>query len=552
MNVGAVVLRASAGLLLILGVLAPVSHADPGLPFQWSQSYITAADGTRLHADVLRPLGVSDDTRTPVILTVSPYRAHLAYLSNPRLEPGPSIEDLNVEMFLQAGYTYVVVDLRGFGGSSGCPDFGGPGERSDVSAAVEWAAGQPWSTGRVGMTGVSYEAWAGLMGLAAKPKGLAAVAAFEPVIDPYSYLYMQGVSWKFSGKPVTETGIRPADEVGLEHLLIASTPGRWDDSPEYRANATEMTPQCYAQYAENTADHNRDSQFWRERDLVEQLRGNTIPLLLGQGFLDQNTRAYRAFDAWNALGPGEHRAWFGQWGHSDCHAKCGTPNFDAELLAFFDRQVAGKDVTVPGPRITVGQYDGGWRSETAWPPKDVRRVPIDLRTGEYTDRGLPNGLDREIWSISEPLAQDQHLSGIPTASLRLNGPPSATVAIELYDIAPDGLSTVITRGIAPVAQTADVRLLAQDWPLPAGHRIGARITDVIDDIWSHTPAFASVTVTAARLELPLLTIPRHPDLTGGSSETWDKWHTNETITIGPDLLNNATMPMNLPTMTGNR
>jgi hypothetical protein len=31
---------------------------------------------------------------------------------------------------MQRGSTYVMVDLRGFGGSSGCLDWGGPGEQS--------------------------------------------------------------------------------------------------------------------------------------------------------------------------------------------------------------------------------------------------------------------------------------------------------------------------------------------------------------------------------------------------------------------------------------
>ena len=66
------------------------------------------------------------------------------------------------------------VDLRGFGASSGCNDFGGPGEQADAKAAVEWAASQPWSTGKVGMWGKSYDGWTEVMGLATKPKGLAA------------------------------------------------------------------------------------------------------------------------------------------------------------------------------------------------------------------------------------------------------------------------------------------------------------------------------------------------------------------------------------------
>ncbi len=541
-------------LLLVVGVLVVVTagvpltaSARPEVPHQWHEAYIDAPDGTRLHADILRPAGLPDDVRTPVILTVSPYRAHSAYLSEPRLEGGPSVENLTPELFLNAGYTYVIVDLRGFGGSSGCPDFGGPGERADAAAAVEWAAGQPWSSGKVGMWGASYEAWTGLMGLATKPKGLAAVAAFEPVVDPYSYLYMQGVSWKFSGKPVTEDGVRPADLAGFEHVLIASTPPHPGDSPEYQANALQLPMQCYARYLENITDHNGATAFWRDRDLVAKLDGTTTPLFLGQGFLDYNTRAYRVLDLWNNLGPGDHKAWFGQWGHQTCHEKCATPHFDTELLAFFDKHVAGRDVQIPGPRITVGQFDGRWRGETQWPAADTVRVPVELRTGRYTDRGLLPGPDREIWSVTAPFEREVHLSGIPSATLSLAGPPNATVAVELFDIAPDNQAVVITRGIAPVSETAQVRLLAQDWPIAAGHRLGVRITDVVDDVWSHSPAFAEVTVTAARLEVPVLSLPRTADLPGGVGEAIPKWHRRKTRTLDAGVVNNAVVPMNLPT-----
>ncbi|GAB4587700.1 CocE/NonD family hydrolase [Nocardia sp. IFM 10818] len=545
--------RVLVGLLLVAGVVAAPGRAGAETGYQWRQEYITAADGTRLHADVLRPEGLADDVRTPVIMTVSPYRAHLAYLSDPRPKGGPSTENLEVGMFLAAGYTFVIVDLRGFGGSNGCPDFGGPGERSDVKAAVEWAADQPWSTGKVGMFGVSYEGWTGLMGLAEKPRGLAAVGSFEPVVDPYAYLYMQGVSWKFSGKPITEYGVRPGDFAGLEHLLIATTPAHWADSAEYQANAINFDTACYSKYLNDTTDHDGTTAFWRDRDLVERLRGNTIPLFLGQGFVDYNTRADRVFQVWNGLGAGEHKAWFGQWGHRTCHTKCGTPHFDTELLAFFDRHVAGKDVTIPGPRITVSQFDGGWRSEQAWPPADSRALTVDLRPGEYMDRGLVPGADREIWTISQPLESDQHISGAASATLTLDDPPqAATVTVEVYDIAPDGRATNITRGIAPATATTQVRLLAQDWPVAAGHRLGFRITDVVDDVWSHTPAFARVTVTSAQLRLPLLSEVRTPDLQGGLTEGITKWRAERSTTLAPNLIDNATVTVNFPPRTGDR
>ena len=72
---------------------------------------------------------------------------------------------------MERGYTFVMVDLRGFGGSTGCLDWGGPGEQADVVKAVEWAAAQPWSTGKVGMYGKSYDGVTGLIGVNEQPAG---------------------------------------------------------------------------------------------------------------------------------------------------------------------------------------------------------------------------------------------------------------------------------------------------------------------------------------------------------------------------------------------
>ena len=43
----------------------------------YSEHYFDSGDGiTKLHADVLRPKGLGDNVKTPVILTVSPYLNH--------------------------------------------------------------------------------------------------------------------------------------------------------------------------------------------------------------------------------------------------------------------------------------------------------------------------------------------------------------------------------------------------------------------------------------------------------------------------------------------
>src|SRR3954468_22523714 len=163
----------TAPLIAIAAVLAlpATARADAPPPgSKWTQAYITESDGTKLHADVLRPANLPPNAKTPVILSIGPYFNHSGQTGpagpiedtpyTPTGEAGPSarfFDFINGAKLMEKGYTWVQVDLRGFGGSSGCLDWGGPGEQADVKAAVEWAARQPWSTGSVGMYAKSYD-----------------------------------------------------------------------------------------------------------------------------------------------------------------------------------------------------------------------------------------------------------------------------------------------------------------------------------------------------------------------------------------------------------
>jgi predicted acyl esterase len=71
------VLPALALALVALAAPAAPAAADPPPPGStWSETYITAPDGTQLHADVLRPKGLAADAKTPVILSIGPYFNH--------------------------------------------------------------------------------------------------------------------------------------------------------------------------------------------------------------------------------------------------------------------------------------------------------------------------------------------------------------------------------------------------------------------------------------------------------------------------------------------
>src|SRR5688500_18470515 len=185
------ILALVVSVLCAFAVLAqPAAQAQPeGTTFE--QFQIPSGDGTLLDVDVIRAEGTPPTARQPVILVVSPYT--LPENGGPSTRFDDFMADSGA---IHKGYTYVIATMRSFGQSQGCSDWGGPGEQMDVVAAVEWAAAQPWSTGKVGLYGKSYDGWTGLMGMANKPKGLAAVLAMEPVFDGYDYLYDDGIRFE--------------------------------------------------------------------------------------------------------------------------------------------------------------------------------------------------------------------------------------------------------------------------------------------------------------------------------------------------------------------
>src|SRR4051794_1265478 len=316
----------------------------------WTQATIKEADGTRLHADVLRPAGLPADARTPVILSIGPYFNHSGQTGpagpiegtpyTPTGEAGPSArfyDFINGAKLMERGYTWVQVDLRGVGGSSGCPDWVGAGEQAGVRAGVGWAAKQPWAPGRVGMYGKSYDGVTGLVGIAQQPQGLAAVVAGEPVYDLYRYLYSNRV--RFSNSLLT-----PA-----LYDAIAGTPGETGDDPGYIADSLNDTarPGCPALNWADQQDSNHSSAYWKARDLIAKTKGKTTPLFLTQGFIENNTKPDGTWDFFNGMA-GPKRAWFGMWDHvrgndtdESGRLAMGRAGWFDEVMRFFDKYVKG-------------------------------------------------------------------------------------------------------------------------------------------------------------------------------------------------------------------
>ena len=83
------------------------------------------------------------------------------------------------------GYAVVRVDERGLGQSPGLLDTMSRGTSEAFFDAVEWASEQPWSSGKVGLLGISYYAGSQWRVAALQPKGLAAIIPWEGMSDYY-------------------------------------------------------------------------------------------------------------------------------------------------------------------------------------------------------------------------------------------------------------------------------------------------------------------------------------------------------------------------------
>ncbi len=156
-------------------------------------------DGLELRADVFRPQA---EGRCPAILSYGPYGKGLAFQEgyktaweimardNPDALAGSSNryqnwEVVDPEKWVPEGYACIRVDSRGAGRSPGYLCHNNARETRDIYLCVEWAAQQPWCSGRIGMNGISYYASNQWRAAASQPPHLAAICAWEGWNDAY-------------------------------------------------------------------------------------------------------------------------------------------------------------------------------------------------------------------------------------------------------------------------------------------------------------------------------------------------------------------------------
>jgi uncharacterized protein len=153
---------------------------------------VRLSDGTTLRVNVFRPDGV-----VPVVMSMTPYgkdnapdrigmlamRAagvRFGHLNCSRLT---GFESPDPQFWVDNGYAVVQGDTRGMHASEGTAGFLTDRDAHDYAEVIAWAAGQPWSTGDVGLNGVSYLCMSQWRVAALRPPGLKAIVAWEGASD---------------------------------------------------------------------------------------------------------------------------------------------------------------------------------------------------------------------------------------------------------------------------------------------------------------------------------------------------------------------------------
>jgi predicted acyl esterase len=380
-------------------------HFDRDVP-------VSLSDGTTLRANVFRPDAAG---RFPVLMSAHPYgkdilprRTPVGYLplARYRFIRQPDLvrysaytawESPDPSFWVPRGYGLVSLDLRGFGTSEGVGTLLSDQEASDYAEAIEWAAAQPWSLGRVGLNGVSYLAISQWKVAALRPPSLGAICAWEGWSDVYhDVAYPGGVRddgfipfWS----PMTERAGRTRSSLRDQHLAHPD----WDE-------------------------------FWASR--VPDLERIEVPALICASFSDQGLHARGCFEAYRRISS-KHRYLYthrgGKW------SVYYSPESLALQARFFDCFLKGEEngmKDVDPVRVEVreqGDRVHSVRTERSWPPAGVEWTRFWLAAGEMREQPLETSV---AVRFEAPRGGVSFALSVP-ADMELTGPMKLKLHVEL-------------------------------------------------------------------------------------------------------------------------
>ena len=368
--------------------------ADPAT----EDGYIPLSDGTRLRYHVELPAGPGP---FPVLMQYDGYSAG----TKPSVGSIPELR----ERLLPRGYAFLGVSIRGTGCSSGSWDVFEPRQAEDGAEAVEWAARQPWSNGRIGMVGYSYPAMMQLLTAAERPPHLRAIAPSSVAFDLYrDVAYPGGIhnlgfgvlfteQQRLPGQTATPPAVADGDveclgnyangQASSEILVLQGASAPYSDSawPDSSYGWAARSPGAVADRIEVPA---LTVDYWQDEQTGSRLGG-----LLERGGLLRSLDPRRT---WAVLANGEHT--FTE----------SNELYLRRLVRFYEHYVGGEaNGWKRTPHVTLMHEVGKSEGEPSW-TTNYRRLPAVRPVSLYARRGgalkiKPPRLGESVDSYDYPL-----------------------------------------------------------------------------------------------------------------------------------------------------
>ena len=478
-----------------------------------SSHYLTMRDGVRIAVDLYLPQGLPADARLPaLVLQTRYYRSialHWPFSLLFRYMPFPAAATYRtIQRFVTRGYAWVSVDARGSGASFGTRSQElSPDEVQDGVEVVDWVVSQPWSNGRVGTTGISYEGIAAEFLAASGHPAIKATAPRFALFDSFADVGFPGgihhrrftELWghfnnvldagrlrELPGRIGTllGLGVQPVgDDLDLLLQAIDEHAGNFD----VHSQATGVV------YRDERSDTGVTADAMSTWTRAADLEASGMPVYSYSGWQDSAFVRSAISRFLTVRTPGS-RLTLGPWPHgigqnsSPYAARRHTVfDHDGELLRFFDYHLRGRETGIaeepPVHYFTIGANT--WHAAACWPPpaesrrfyfapghalsasppaadeaSDAYQVDFEVGTGlnarwdplvgagsvHYHDRVAA---DRRLLVYdSGPLRDDTEVTGHPIVTLYVtSGATDGSFFVYLEDVDPRGRIVYVTEGM---------------------------------------------------------------------------------------------------------
>lgn len=416
---------------------------------------ITAADGgagltgdATVHLGLWLPVidgcdwsasNLTEACRVPVIADVGPYYEDGDVSAT---TPADRLGRFLIENYVPHGYGVAQVSVFGTGQSNHCMDLMGTDEQRGIDAAVTWLGTQPWSNGRVGLIGKSYDGSTPWQAATFGNPHLATIVPMSGLIGVHDLMWRNG-SMEARGM-IMHNGVYGSFGIDGDaedaHTLCEGYLEGYANGPAAYLSGGMVT------YAGN--------DYWTERSFLERaLENYEGSIYIIQGMQDWNVDPHMAFPVHQIVHDAgiEVKTLAGQWAHDypdrvSGHSSQGTGrgaeaypytlrwDWADEMLYWFDWYLMDRGEP---PVLGVEMQDnrGGWRFESTWPAPDTTYV--EVLGSELDPSGSSMTSTNSITMTYGPFLNDTFIAGMPTFHLPIT-PTTTNGAHGFIEITDEG------------------------------------------------------------------------------------------------------------------